>query len=65
MPSHSHKQAKLMAAVAHNPEFAKKVGIPQSVGRDFNEADKGTGILNKPGNFTAPNHAAAKNRGFK
>ena len=29
-----------MAAVAHNPAFAKKVGIPQSVGKDFNEADK-------------------------
>jgi hypothetical protein len=36
-----------MAAVAHNPAFAKKVGIPQSVGRDFNQADKGTGILKK------------------
>ncbi len=30
-----------MAAVAHNPAFAKKAGVPQSVGRDFNEADKG------------------------
>lgn len=30
-----------MAAVAHNPAFAKKVGIPQSVGKDFNQADKG------------------------
>jgi len=30
-----------MAAVAHNPQFAKKVGIPQSVGKDFNQADKG------------------------
>ena len=30
-----------MAAVAHNPAFAKKVGIPQSVGKDFNAADKG------------------------
>lgn len=30
-----------MAAVAHNPAFAKKVGIPQSVGKDFNKADKG------------------------
>lgn len=30
-----------MAAVAHSPEFAKKAGVPQSVGRDFNEADKG------------------------
>ena len=30
-----------MAAVAHNPSFAKKVGVPQSVGKDFNDADKG------------------------
>jgi len=30
-----------MAALANNPAFAKKVGIPQSVGKDFNEADKG------------------------
>ena len=30
-----------MAAVAHNKSFAKKVGIPQSVGKDFMEADKG------------------------
>jgi len=31
----------MMAAVAHNPGFAKKVGISQSVGKDFNKADKG------------------------
>ena len=30
-----------MAAIAHNPGFAKKVGVPQSVGKDFNDADKG------------------------
>ena len=30
-----------MAAVANNPKFAKKVGVPQSVGKDFNDADKG------------------------
>ena len=30
-----------MAAVANNPSFAKKVGVPQSVGKDFNDADKG------------------------
>ena len=41
MPSVSKPQARLMAAVAHNPAFAKKVGIPQSVGKEFNKADKG------------------------
>ena len=30
-----------MEAVAHNPAFAKKAGIPQSVGKDFSTADKG------------------------
>ena len=41
MPSKSKAQHNLMAAVAHNPKFAKKVGIPQSVGKDFAKADKG------------------------
>ena len=30
-----------MAAIANNPKFAKKVGVPQSVGKDFESADKG------------------------
>jgi hypothetical protein len=34
-----------MAAAAHNPEFAKKVGVKQSVAKEFNQADAGTGIL--------------------
>ena len=41
MPSTSKKQHNFMAAVANNPSFAKKVGVPQSVGQDFNKADKG------------------------
>ena len=41
MPSKSKAQHRLMQAVAHNPEFAKKVKIPVSVGKDFSEADKG------------------------
>jgi len=41
MPSVSKKQHNLMAAVAKNPKFAKKVGISQKVGEDFLEADKG------------------------
>lgn len=41
MPSVSKKQRNFMAAVAHSPAFAKKVGVPQSVGKDFNTADKG------------------------
>ena len=41
MPSSSKKQHNFMAAIANNPAFAKKVGIPQSVGKDFTDADKG------------------------
>ena len=35
MPAVSDKQEKFMQAVAHNPKFAKKVGVPQSVGKEF------------------------------
>ena len=41
MPSTSRKQHNFMEAVAHSPAFAKKVGVPQSVGKDFSNADKG------------------------
>ena len=41
MPSTSKAQARLMRAAAHNPKFAKKVGVPVSVAKEFNQADKG------------------------
>jgi hypothetical protein len=41
VPSVSKKQHNLMEAVAHSPSFAKKVGIKQSVGKEFASADKG------------------------
>jgi hypothetical protein len=41
MPSTSKKQHNFMEAIAHNPSFAKKVGIKQSVGQEFSAADKG------------------------
>ena len=41
MPSTSKKQHNFMEAIAHSPSFAKKVGVPQSVGKDFSNADKG------------------------
>jgi len=47
MPSKSPKQARLMAAAAHNPAFAKKVGVPVSTAQEFNRADTGTGLLRK------------------
>jgi hypothetical protein len=52
MPSKSKKQHNLMAAAAHNPAFAKKVGVPMSVAKEFNQADKskkfkGGGMMDK------------------
>jgi len=41
MPSTSKSQRNLMAAAAHNPSFAKKVGVPVKVAKEFNAADKG------------------------
>jgi len=41
VPSTSRKQHNFMEAVAHNPAFSKKVGVPQSVGKEFAAADKG------------------------
>lgn len=41
MPSVSKKQHNLMALVANDPKAAKRLGIPQSVGKEFMQADKG------------------------
>ncbi len=41
MPSKSKAQARLMAAAAHDTAFAKRAGVPQSVAKEFNAADKG------------------------
>lgn len=49
MPSSTPKMARTMAGAAHSPAFAKKVGIPMGVAREFNKADAKTGILRKKG----------------
>lgn len=50
MPSKSKPQQNLMRGVAHDPKFAAKMGIPQSVGRDYVAADKAGGVhFNKGG----------------
>lgn len=41
MPSVSPAQKRLMDAAAHNPAFAKKVGVPTKVAKEFSQADKG------------------------
>lgn len=38
MPAKSAKQERFMQAVAHNPKFAKKVGVPTSVGKEFTKS---------------------------
>jgi hypothetical protein len=40
MPSKSPKQRRTMQAAKHNKAFAKKLGIPQKVAREFVRADK-------------------------
>lgn len=50
MPMKSPAQHRLMEGVAHNPEFARKVGISQKVGKDFvaaGDAFSGGGLVNK------------------
>ena len=48
MPSKSPAQARLMAAAAHTP--GGYGGVPQSVGKEFNKADAGTGIFKAKAN---------------
>jgi hypothetical protein len=47
MPSKTGKQARLMAAAAHDPKFAKKVGVPVKVAKEFNKADAKSGLLKR------------------
>ena len=42
VPATSKKQERFMQAVANNPKFAKKVGVPTSVGREFTKKEGGT-----------------------
>ena len=67
MPSKSSSQHNLMAAVAHNPAFAKKVGISQKVGKEFTKADeakkmKGGGLY---ANINAKRERIAEGSGEK
>ena len=56
MPSASKKQHNFMAAVANNPAFAKKAGVPSSVGKEFISADKDR-------KFSQGGHMATKSSG--
>lgn len=48
MKSVSRAQARLFAASAHSPKFAKKVGVPVKLAKEINQLDAGTGILKGP-----------------
>ena len=48
MPSVSKRQHNFMEMVAHDPAAAKRVGVAQSVGKDFSEADKGKDLKKLP-----------------
>ena len=52
MPSCSAAQHRLMQAALHNPDIAKKRGIPQSVAREFVEADKGKSFTEKKASYS-------------
>jgi hypothetical protein len=47
MPSKTKKQSRTMAAAAHDKKFAKKLGIPQTVAKEFNKSDTGTKKLSQ------------------
>lgn len=63
MPSESRAQHNLMAMVANDPKAAKRVGIPQSVGRDYVEADKGR-KFKEGGDMKEPKAMVKKEVGF-
>jgi hypothetical protein len=63
VPSVSKKQHNFMAAIANSPSFAKKAGVPQSVGKDFNEADKGR-KFSKGGDMKESKAMVAKEMNF-
>ena len=62
MPSKSKAQHNFMAAVANNPQFAKRAGVPQSVGREYMKADKGRSF-NKGGDLVS--NCGTKRKGYK
>jgi len=63
MPSKTKAQHNFMAAVANNPAFAKKAGVPQSVGKEFSNADKGRKFL-KGGDMAESKGTVKKEIGF-
>ena len=63
MPSKSKAQHRFMEAADHNPAFAKKAGIPQSVAREFTSADKAKGTKGLPAKVKAKPRQSPFTRG--
>lgn len=63
MPSVSEKQKHFMDAAAHNPAFAKKVGVPTKVAKEFSKADKGR-TFSKGGEMKESKAMVAKEMSF-
>ena len=60
MPTVSKKQEKFMQAVAHNPAFAKKAGVPQSVGKEFTKSGGSMKKMSKGGGVMPSKMGAVK-----
>ena len=63
MPSKTKAQHNLMAMVANDPAAAKRVGVPQSVGKEFVAADKGR-KFNRGGDMKESKAMVKKEIGF-
>ena len=64
MPTVSDKQERFMQAVAHNPKFAKKVGVSQSVGKEFTMKKMSIGGSVMPSKMGAVKTAAPSRDGI-
>lgn len=65
MPSKSKKQHDFFEAIAHSAEFAKEAGVPQSVGREFADADKGRNYSGPGRSGHSSGRATGKSRSWK
>lgn len=63
MPSVSEKQARFFAAVAHNRQFAKRAGVSQTLGKEWNQADKGSAMLSNAMRHRAKGGRVPNNQG--
>lgn len=63
MPAKSAKQERFMQAVGNNPKFAKKVGVPTSVGKELTKSGGGMAKANPFMEMIAKKKAMGKTMG--